>query len=136
MIPRSWPIGRSEKTRSIFMVILLFSGYRRWLSRPWQWSLRDYMVTVAVCAGALSLAGSPIPVMLFLTSLAVAVYFCLNLARHDAKFVDIVTLLAIILITAAFLLPAMQQTRNQTMGNRYFPSIVPARYLALLAGSD
>jgi hypothetical protein len=118
------------------MVILLLSGYRRWLSRPWQWSLRDYVVTVAVCAGALSLAGSPIPVILFLTALAVAVYFCLNLARHGMRLIDIVTMLAIILITAAFLLPAMQQTRNQTMGKRYFPSIVPARYLTLLAGSE
>ena len=48
---QTWPLSFRQRTFSFLMVILAATGYRRWLSRPWQWSLRDYMVVVAVCRG-------------------------------------------------------------------------------------
>jgi hypothetical protein len=133
---QTWPPSFRQRTFSILMMILAASGYRRWLSRPWQWSLRDYMVVVAVCAAGLVLSGSPPPMIVFFTTLAGAVYACLSLGRHGFKLVDIATLLAIILLTAAIVLPAMERTRSRTLGKRFFPSVVPARYLTLFYGSE
>jgi hypothetical protein len=118
------------------MVILAATGYRRWLSRPWQWSLRSYMINVAVCAAGLVLSGSPTPMIVFFTILAGAVCVCLGLARHGFKLADITTLLAIILLTAAVLLPAMERTRNRTLGKRFFPCAVPAKYITLFSGPE
>jgi hypothetical protein len=84
----------------------------------------------------LLLRGFPTPVIIFFTMLGGAVYTCLRLARHGLKLADIATLLAIILLTAAFVLPAMEQTRSRTLGKRSFPSVVPARYMTLLSGSE
>jgi hypothetical protein len=132
---QTWAPSFRQRTLSILMVILAVTGYRRWLSRPWQWSLRDYALIVAVCAAGLILRSSPPPTIVFLTILAVAVYACLSLARHGFRFVDVTTLLAIILITAAIMLPAMERTRSRTLGKRFFPFAVPARYFTLLSGS-
>ena len=118
------------------MVILAATGYRRWLSRPWQWSLRDYLVVVAVCAALLMLSGAPTPMIVFFTILAGAVHACLSLARHGFRLIDISTLLVIILLTAALVLPAMERTRNRTLGNSFFPFAVPARYILLMSGSE
>jgi hypothetical protein len=131
-----WPPSFRQRTFSILMVILAATGYRRWLSRPWQWSLRDYMVIVAVCAAWLALSGSPTPMIVYFTILVGAVFTCLTLARHGFKLTDITTLLAIILLTAAIMLPAMERTRNRTLGKSFFPFTVPARYVTLLYGSD
>ncbi len=118
------------------MAILVSTGYRRWLSRPWQWSLRDYVYIVALCAAGLTLYGTPISMMIFFTVLGGAVYTCISLARHGFKLSDIATLLAIVLLTAAIILPAMERTRNRTLGARFFPSLVPTRYITLLYGSE
>lgn len=91
---------------------------------------------VAICAAALALSSSPIPVIIFLTTLAGAIYTCLSLARHGFKLADIAILLAIVLLTAAFLLPGMERTRSRTFGTRFFPSLVPTRIFALLHGSE
>jgi hypothetical protein len=37
----TWPPSLRQRTFSILMVIMVSTGYRRWLCRPWQWSLRD-----------------------------------------------------------------------------------------------
>jgi hypothetical protein len=94
------------------------------------------MVLVAVCAAGLVLSGSPTAVIVFFTILAGAVYACLSLARHGFKLADITTLLAIILLTAALVLPAMEQTRNRTLGKSSFPFAVPAKYITLFSGSE
>jgi hypothetical protein len=117
------------------MALLAAVGYRRWLSRPWQWSLRDYMVIVAVCSAGLLVSRSPTPMIVFFTGFAGAVLACLILARHGLKLADIMTLLAIFLLTAAILLPAMERTRNRTLGKSFFPFAVPARYVTLFSGS-
>jgi hypothetical protein len=44
--------------------------------------------------------------------------------------------LAIILLTAAFVLPAMEQSRRRSLGTRFFPSVIPARFITLLTGSE
>jgi hypothetical protein len=103
------------------MLILAAAGYRRWLFRPWQWSLRDYMVIVAVCAVGLLVSGSPAPIIVFLTVLAGAVYACLRLARHGFKLADVATLLAIILLTAAIALLAMERVKNGALGANSLP---------------
>ena len=54
-----WLPSYRQRTLLLLMVILATTGYRRWLSRPWQWSLRDYMVIVAVCSAGT--AGVPLP---------------------------------------------------------------------------
>lgn len=136
MSQQCWPRSLRRRSLSVLMGMVTATGYRRWLSRPWQWSLRDYVVLVAVCAAVLMLLGIPTPMVVFVTILAGAVHACLSLARHGFKLIDITCLLAIILLTAAILLPAMERTRNQTSGKRFFPIAVPARYSALLFGSE
>jgi hypothetical protein len=131
-----WPSSFRQRTFSILMVILAVTGYRRWLSRPWQWSLRDYMVVVAICAAWLALSESPTPMIVFFTILVGAIYTCLRLAKHGFKFADITTLLAMILLTAAIMLPAMERTRIRTLGKSFFPFVVPARYITLFYGSN
>ena len=133
---QTWPLSFRQRTFSFLMVILAATGYRRWLSRPWQWSLRDYMVVVAVCAALLMLSSAPTPMIVFFTILAGAVHACLSLARHGFRLIDISTLLVIILLTAALVLPAMERTRSRTLGNSFFPFAVPARYILLLSGSE
>jgi hypothetical protein len=94
------------------------------------------MVMVAVCAACLMLSSAPTPVIVFFAILAGAVHACLCLARHGFRFIDISTLLVIILLTAALVLSAMERTRNRTLGNSVFPFAVPARYILLLSGSE
>ena len=117
------------------MVILAGTGYRKWLARPWQWSLRDYMIVVAVCALALVLSGYPTLIIIFFTTIAGAIFICLSLARHGFKLADIVTLMAMILLTAAFMLPPLEHTRGRTLGKAFFRSLIPARYMSLFSGS-
>jgi hypothetical protein len=93
------------------------------------------MIIVAVCATGLVLAGFPAPMIVFFSILAGAVLVSLSLARHGFKLADVASLLAIILLTAAILLPAMDRTRYRTLGKRFFPFAVPARYVTLLHGS-
>jgi hypothetical protein len=131
-----WLPSYRQRTLSILMAILAATGYRRWLSRPWQWSLRDYMVIVAVCSAGLLVSRSPMPMIVFFTTLAGAVFACLSLARYGFKLADITMLLAIILLTAAVILPAMERTRNHTLGKSLFPFAVPARYITLFSGSE
>ena len=132
----TWPPSFRRRTSSILMAILAATGYRRWLSRPWQWSLRDYMVIVAVCSAGLLVSRSPTPIIVFLTGLVGAVLACLILAGHGFKLADIMTLLAIILLTAAIILPAMESTRNRTLVKSSFRFAVPARYISLFSGSE
>jgi hypothetical protein len=136
MSHQSWPPSLRHRILSTLMVIPAATGYRRWLSRPWQWSLRDYIVIVAACAAGLMFSDIPTPMIVFLTILGGAVYAGLSLARHGFKLVDVTCLLAIILLTAAILLPAMERTRYQTFGKRFFPLAVPGRYITLFTGSE
>jgi hypothetical protein len=131
-----WLPSYRQRTLSILMLILVATGYRRWLSRPWQWSLRDYMVIIAVCSAGLLVSRSPMPMIVYFTTLAGAVLACLSLARYGVKPADITMLLAIILLTAAVILPAMERTRNRTLGKSFFPFAVPARYVTLFSGSE
>jgi hypothetical protein len=131
----TWPPSLRQRTFSILMVIIVSTGYRRWLCRPWQWSLRDYMVIVAVSAAGLVLSGFPTIIIIFFTTGAAAIYICLSLARHGFRLADIATLLAIILVTAAFMLPALEQTRSRALGKRFYQSLIPARYMTLLSDS-
>jgi hypothetical protein len=91
------------------------------------------MVIVAVCSAGLLVSRSPAPMIVFFTVLAGAVLACLILARHGFKLADIMTLLAIILLIAATILPAM--AKNRTLGKSLFPFAVPARYITLFSGS-
>jgi hypothetical protein len=83
------------------------------------------MCIVALCAAGLALSGAPISVLIFFAALGVAVYTCMSLARHGFKLSDIATLLAIVLLTAAIILPAMERTRSRTLGARFFPLSFP-----------
>jgi hypothetical protein len=133
---RSWPPSFRKRTSALFMMSVAATGYRRWLSRPWQWTLKDFMILVAVCAAGLVLSGFPTPMIVFFSILAGAILVSLSLARHGFRLTDIATLLAFILLTAAMMLPAMERTRDHTLGKRFFPFAVPARYITLLYGSD
>jgi hypothetical protein len=94
------------------------------------------MVVVALCAAGLMLRGSPTVAIICLTVLGAAVYTCFGLARHGFKLAEIATLLAIIVLIAAFMLPVMERTRRSTLGKQSFPSVVPAWYESLLSGSE
>jgi hypothetical protein len=136
MVSRSRFSSLPERTSVFIMVLALAAGYRRWLSRPWQLSLRDYLATIALCAGALSLPAMPTSLVIVLTIVAASVLITLRLAQFGFRLADVLTMLAIILLTAAFLLPAMEQMRAQTLGKRSFPPVVPARYLSLFSGPE
>jgi hypothetical protein len=94
------------------------------------------MIVVGVCAAGLSLWGLPTSVITFFTVLGATILTALRLARHGFKLVDIATLLAIILLTAAIVLSAMDRTRTGTIGKGFFPSGVPARYMPLFSNSE
>ncbi len=94
------------------------------------------MVLVAVCSAALLVSHSPTPMIAFFTVLAGALLACLILARHGFKLADIMTLMAIILLTAAIILPAMERTRKRTLGKSFSPFAVPARYITLFSDSN
>ena len=64
--------------------------------------------------------------IVYFTLLAGAVFICLSLAGRGFTLADITTLLAIILLTAAIILPAMERTRNRTLGKSFFPFAIPA----------
>ena len=132
---RTCPLSFRQRAFSSLMVVVAATGYRRWLSRPWQWCLKDYMVLVAVSAAGLALSRFPPPMILFITIFAGAVHACFRLTRFGFTLADITTLLAIILLTAAVVLPAMERTRIRTLGRSIFPFAVPARYISLLYGS-
>jgi hypothetical protein len=94
------------------------------------------MIVVAVCSAGLLVSRSPMAMIIFFTTLGGAVLACLSLARFGFKLVDVTVVLAIILLTAAVILPAMERTRNRTFGKSLFPFTVPARYVALFSGSE
>lgn len=131
----TWPPGFWQRMPSLLMAALAAVGYRRWLSRPWQWPLRDYMIIVAACSAGLLVSRSPAPLSIFFTVLAGAVLACFILARHGFRFADVTVLLAIILITAAVILPAMERARNRTLGRTWFTFAVPTWYSTLLSSS-
>jgi hypothetical protein len=116
---------------SILTVILTAVGYRRWLSHPWQWSLKDYMIVVAACSAVFLACLCPAPMIAYLAVLAVAVAACLSLPRHGFRFVDLATVLAILLLTAALVLPAMERAWVRSLGKSYFPFSTPRRIVDL-----
>ena len=73
--------------------------------------------------------------MILLATLAGAIFIALRLARHGFKLSDVATLLAIILLSAALVLHAMDRTRSRAAGKKVLPPIVPARLIILIAGS-
>ena len=106
-----------------------------WLPPPAvQWTLGELMVAIVLCAAGLALARLSLPMLIFL---AVASGLALGprvLARKGFKLVEIITVLAIALLTIGLLLPAMVQTRYRTAGRRTFPAAIPARVHSLLFG--
>ena len=102
--------------------------------RPVQWTLGHLMIVIALSALGLGLFRLSLPmrlILLFSTGLAVCPLF---LARRGYKLIDIVSVLAIALLTIGFLLPAMVQTRFRTAGQRTIPIRVPASFYSFLFG--
>jgi hypothetical protein len=130
------PFAPRQRILAHVLILIAASGYRRWLSRPWQVTLGHFMVVVAGCASGLVLAGLPRPLAAFLFALALAVFISLRLRWHGFRLADILMLLAILLATIAVLLPEMEATRERTAGRRYYPFAVPQRYVELLYGRD
>src|SRR5262245_36266912 len=129
----AWTRSSACRAHSIAMSILVWAGFRRWLSRPWQCSLRDYLLIVATCAAGLWLWGFPMPLMIFFATLSGAIFVALRLARHGFKLTDIATLLAIILLTASFVLLAMDRTRTRPAKKPFIPpAIVPSGSVPIL----
>lgn len=134
---RAWCRLRPERTPGPLAHLLVLGaalGFRRWLIAPWQWTLGDYTLATAACAFGLALLRVPAPTALVLSIVLVAVIGTLVLARHGLRVVDVVVALTIILLTAALLFPAMEQTRQRTLGRRTIPLAMPARYVDLLYG--
>jgi hypothetical protein len=136
MTHRSRPLSFRRRTPAFLMILIAAMGYRRWLSRPWQWTIRDCMIAISGCAAGLVLLSFPPPMAVFLLVLALAVFVSLRLPRHGFPLADVAVLLALILVTAVLLLPAMERTRDRTFGKRFFPLAVPQKYVTLLYGSD
>jgi hypothetical protein len=131
-----YPLLPSRHISLRLQILIAAMGCRRWLSRPWQVTLGHYMVLVAVSATGLVVFNWPRPMAIFLLTLALALFGCLRLRWHGFRIADIVTLLAIMLVAVAILLPAMRETRDRTAGKRFFPFAVPQQYVELLYGRD
>ncbi len=121
---------------SILTVILTAVGYRRWLSHPWRWSLKDHMIVVAACSAVLLVCRCPAPMIVYFLVLSAAVVACLSLPRHGFRFIDVATALLILLLTAALLLPAMEKAGVRSLGKSYFPFSAPRRFVDLLFLAD
>jgi Mn2+/Fe2+ NRAMP family transporter len=93
------------------------------------------MIVVAICSAGLALSGYPAIIIILFTAVTGAIYISLSLARHGFKITDIVTLLAMILLTAAFMLPAIERTRSRTLGKQFLRSFIPEKYITLFSGS-
>ena len=119
-----------------FLLLLAGLGFRRWLAHPWQLTFCHYMVGIACCASGLVLLSCPRPMAAFLVVVTFALFASLRLQQFGYRLVDILTLLAILLMTIAVLLPEMVATHDRTAGKRYFPFAVPQRYIELLYGWD
>ena len=92
------------------------------------------MVAVVLCAAGLALARLPLPMLILLALAGGLTLGPLLLARKRLRLVDILTVLAIALLTFGLLLPAMVQTRYRTAGRRTLPVTVPADFDSFLFG--
>jgi hypothetical protein len=104
----------------------------RWPPRPVQWTLGHLMVVVVICALGLGLSRLSMATMVVLVLLTGLIVSPLLLARREFKLRDIATLMAIVLLTIGFMLPAMVQMRIRTSGQRTFPIKVPTSVYSLL----
>jgi hypothetical protein len=123
-------------TMRLLMTALAALGYRGWLVRPWRVTIGGYAILVASCAAALVISRFPSPMIVFVPAVAVSLLVCFRLPRHGFRLADVTTLLAIILLTSGLLLPEIERTRDRTAGRRYFPHVIPARFIALVRGLD
>jgi hypothetical protein len=114
------------------MIVVAAAGYRRWLAHPWQWTLGHLMIVVAASAAGLALWRASASTIVLVSSLAIVVLGTLLLARSGFTLVDIATVLAIVLLTASLMLPAMQRMRALTLGRRTFPMTVSGALSSLL----
>jgi hypothetical protein len=105
---------------------------RRWPPRHVQWTLGHLMVVVVICALVLALSRLSIGRMVLLALLPGLIVSPLLLARRGFRLTDIATVMAVVLLTIGFLLPAMVQTRIRTAGQRTFPIKVPTSVHSLL----
>ena len=106
-----------------------------WLPRPaLQWTLGEVMIAVVLCAAGLALARLPLSLLILLALACGLTFGPLFLARKGFKLADIITVLALALLTIGFLLPAMVQTRYRTAGRRTLPVTVPADFYSFLFG--
>lgn len=107
---------------------------RRWphRSHPVQWTLGHLVIVVVTFALGLGLSRLSIAMMVVLALLTGLILAPLLLARRGFKLIDIATLVAVVLLTIGFMLPAMVQTSVRTAGQRTFPIKVPASMYSLL----
>lgn len=117
-------------------ILIAAMGYRRWLFHPWQMTLGHCMVIVAWAGTILVLLKLPQPMVIFLLVLASAVFGSFRLRWHGFRLADMGMLLAIIILTAAVLLPAMIVTRHRTAGKRVFPFAVPQHCVERFYGRE
>ena len=90
------------------------------------------MVVVVICALGLGLARLSVATMVVLALLTGLIVSPLTLAKRGFKLTDIATLMAVVLLTIGFMLPAMVRTRIRTAGQRTFPITVPTSVYSLL----
>jgi len=82
------------------------------------------------------MGGFPSPMIAFIAANALVVLATLRLPRHGFRLADVVTVLAILFVASILLLPEMERTRYRTAGGRYFPRLIPARFVALVEGEQ
>ena len=113
----------------------MFHHRSAWLPRPaLQWTLGEFMGAIVLCAAGLALARLSLPVLILLALACGLTLGPLLLARKGFRLIDIITVLAIALLTIGFLLPAMVQTRYRSAGRRTFPVTAPASMHSFLFG--
>ena len=77
-----------------------------------QWTLGHLMVVVVICALVLGLSRLSMATVIVLALVTGLILGPLLLARRGFRLMDIATLMAVVLLTIGFLLPAMVQTRS------------------------
>lgn len=118
------------------LIALAALGFRGWIARPSQFTIRGYGVLVASAAAVLIVARFPGPMIGFVAGFGLVIIGLRALPRHGFRSADVAVCWAIALVAAMLLLPEMVRVRERTAGGRFFPRVVPARFMALVRGEQ
>jgi hypothetical protein len=98
--------------------------------------LRHFGIIVGLTAAGLALARLPASWVVLAASLTALIAGPFLLARKGYRLLEIVVVVAVVLLAACLLLPAMHRTRVRTLGRRTVPVVMPDSVRRFLDGFE